>query len=221
MSQYGSSSTSAHTVSATNKLSIPIGINLLNVNTRTLAPSIGAIAYDTTTNLIYCGGTTDVWNSVGGGTAGTTGATGSTGFIPGMVTNLTITNLTSTNASIDNLTIPSFNPAGVVHNDVSGLLSSSLIVDADVASGANITDTKLATITTAGKVANTSTTAISTNTANTIVLRDGSGNFNAGNITASLIGNVTGSASNNVLKSGDSMTGALDMLTQMHRVDNM
>ena len=33
-------------------------------------------------------------------------------------------------------------------------------------------------------------------------------------ITANLIGNVTGSASNNVLKAGDSMTGTLNMLTQ-------
>lgn len=47
--------------------------------------------------------------------------------------------------------------------------------------------------------------ATSSNTPNTIVKRDGSGNFAAGTITA----NLTGSASNNVLKSGDTMTGAL------------
>ena len=44
----------------------------------------------------------------------------------------------------------------------------------------------------------------------TIVKRDGSGNFFATTITA----NLTGSASNNVLKAGDSMTGTLNMLTQ-------
>ncbi len=43
------------------------------------------------------------------------------------------------------------------------------------------------------------------NTANTLVRRDASGNFSAGTITASL----TGSASNNVLKAGDAMTGQL------------
>ena len=43
------------------------------------------------------------------------------------------------------------------------------------------------------------------NTINSIVLRDGSGNFSAGTITASL----TGAASLNVLKAGDTMTGQL------------
>jgi len=37
----------------------------------------------------------------------------------------------------------------------------------------------------------------STNTANTVVKRDGSGNFSAGTITASLTGNVTGNATGN------------------------
>ena len=49
-----------------------------------------------------------------------------------------------------------------------------------------IVDTKLATISTAGKVANSATTATSANTANTIVARDASGNFSAGTITANL-----------------------------------
>src|SRR5208282_5036914 len=46
---------------------------------------------------------------------------------------------------------------------------------------------------------------------NNIVVRDASGNFSAGIITANLIGNVTGSASLNVLKAGDTMTGALTL----------
>lgn len=45
----------------------------------------------------------------------------------------------------------------------------------------------------------------STNVASTAVLRDASGNFTAGTITA----NLTGSASGNVLKTGDTMTGSL------------
>jgi hypothetical protein len=44
------------------------------------------------------------------------------------------------------------------------------------------------------------------NTVSTIVARDGSGNFSAGTITATL----TGAASLNVLKSGDTLTGNLD-----------
>ncbi len=53
--------------------------------------------------------------------------------------------------------------------------------------------------------------ASTTNTANKIVARDASGNFSAGTITANLIGNVTGSSSNNVAKTGDTMTGFLTL----------
>jgi hypothetical protein len=54
------------------------------------------------------------------------------------------------------------------------------------------------------------TDATSANTFGTIVSRDSVGDFIATNITA----NLTGSASNNVLKAGDSMTGDLNMLMQ-------
>jgi hypothetical protein len=66
------------------------------------------------------------------------------------------------------------------------------IVNADINASAAIADTKLATISTAGKVSNSATTATSSNTASAIVARDGSGNFSAGTITANLNGNVTG-----------------------------
>lgn len=105
------------------------------------------------------------------------------------------------------LTVTPLSSAGVVHNDSAGLLSSSLIINADIAAGAAIVDTKLATITTAGKVANSATTATSLNTANAIVARDASGNINASNVIANLVG----SASNNLLKAGDTMTGTLQL----------
>ena len=62
--------------------------------------------------------------------------------------------------------------------------------------------------------------ATTTNTASKIVARDASGNFAAGTITANLSGNVTGnvtgsvtgSAGLNVLKSGDTMTGDLNIV---------
>ena len=54
-----------------------------------------------------------------------------------------------------------------------------------------ISDTYLSTISTAGKVSNSATTATSANTASAIVARDASGNFSAGTITASLSGNAT------------------------------
>ena len=65
------------------------------------------------------------------------------------------------------------------------------IVNADIAAGAAIADTKLAQISTANKVANSATSATSGNTANAIVARDSSGNFSAGTITAALSGNAT------------------------------
>jgi hypothetical protein len=64
--------------------------------------------------------------------------------------------------------------------------------------GTAITDTYLATIATAGKVSNSATTAVSTNTPSAIVARDGSGNFAAGTITATFAGNVTGSVTGNL-----------------------
>jgi hypothetical protein len=83
-------------------------------------------------------------------------------------------------------------PAGTIDNN-------------DINASAAIVDTKLATILTAGKVSNSATTATNANTASAIVARDGSGNFTAGTITAAL----TGAASSNVLKAGDTMTGSL------------
>ena len=72
------------------------------------------------------------------------------------------------------------------------------IVDADINAAANIADTKLATISTAGKVQNSATTATDANTGSTIVERDASGNFSAGTITAALSGNVTGNVTGDV-----------------------
>jgi hypothetical protein len=84
-------------------------------------------------------------------------------------------------------------------------IAAGVIVDSDINASAGIVDTKLATIATALKVSNSATTAASANTASAIVARDASGNFTAGTITAAL----TGAASSNVLKAGDTMTGVL------------
>lgn len=73
-------------------------------------------------------------------------------------------------------------------------IAAGVIVDADINASAAIVDTKLATISTAGKVSNSATTATNANTASAIVARDASGNFTAGTITAALTGNASGSA---------------------------
>lgn len=103
------------------------------------------------------------------------------------------------NATTDTL---DFKASGLVNPTGTGFVHSTagvidaaakLVVNADVDAAAAIVDTKLATISTAGKVSNSATTATSANTASAIVARDSSGNFSAGTITA----NLTGSASGN------------------------
>jgi len=79
---------------------------------------------------------------------------------------------------------------------ISGTTIGSGVIDNDnISSSAAIADSKLATISTTGKVQNGATTATSDNTANAIVARDVSGNFTAGTITADLTGDVTGTVS--------------------------
>lgn len=77
----------------------------------------------------------------------------------------------------------------------SGVTSSSLTsvgtIGTGVWQGTAIVDTYLATISTAGKVSNSATTATNANTPSTIIARDGSGNFSAGTITAALSGNAS------------------------------
>ena len=70
-------------------------------------------------------------------------------------------------------------------------ISSGVIVNADINASAAIADTKLDTISTAGKVSNSATTAASANTPSAIVARDGSGDFSAGTISAALSGNAS------------------------------
>lgn len=125
------------------------------------------------------------------------------------------TNKLSVNGTIDLLPMTT---AGVVHNNTSGTLLSSLIVNADVSSSAAIVDTKLATISTSGKVSNSATTATSANTPNAIVLRDGSGNFAAGTITAALIGNST--TSTTATNFSGSLSGDVTGLQSLTAISN-
>jgi hypothetical protein len=86
-------------------------------------------------------------------------------------------------------TATSFN--GSADITISAAITAGSIVNADINASAAIADTKLATISTAGKVANSATTATNANTASAIVARDASGNFSAGTITAALSGNAS------------------------------
>jgi microcystin-dependent protein len=85
------------------------------------------------------------------------------------------------------ITLPNVSGTVVTTGDsgtvTSAMIADNSIVNADINASAAIVDTKLATISTAGKVSNSATTATSANTANAIVARDASGNFTAGTIT--------------------------------------
>lgn len=106
--------------------------------------------------------------------------------------------------------------AGVSFNGGSNItlsasIDSAVVSNVHIASNAAIADTKLATISTAGKVNNSATTATNANTASAIVARDASGNFSAGTITATLSGNVTGNVTGTV---SDISNHTTDDLTQ-------
>ena len=111
--------------------------------------------------------------------------------------------------TVDSIKLSGLTSPGVLHNNVNGEVSSSLIVNADIAAAAGIVDSKLATIATAGKVSNSATTATSANTASAIVARDSSGNFNAGTITASLIGNASTATSATTAGTAINFSGSL------------
>lgn len=97
-------------------------------------------------------------------------------------------NLTGDVTSVGNATTIA---SGVV---TSAMIADGAIVNGDINASAAIVDTKLATISTAGKVSNSATTATNANTASTIVARDASGNFTAGTVTAALTGNASTAA---------------------------
>jgi hypothetical protein len=95
----------------------------------------------------------------------------------------------------------------------SGITGSSLTQVGTITSGTwqgtQITDTYLATISTAGKVSNSATTATNANTASAIVARDASGNFSAGTITAALTGNASTATTATNIVATEQTTGTI------------
>jgi hypothetical protein len=87
------------------------------------------------------------------------------------------------------ITLPNVTGTVVTTGDsgtvTSAMIANGTIVNADINASAAIVDTKLATISTAGKVSNSATTATNANTVSAIVARDASGDFAAGDITIS------------------------------------
>jgi len=119
------------------------------------------------------------------------------GLTAGNVT--TNANLTGNVTSVGNATTIA---SGVVTSD---MIVDGTIVNGDINASAAIVDTKLATISTSGKVSNSATTATNANTASAIVARDASGNFSAGDVTFGNInvGSATGATTGQIRASGD------------------
>jgi len=181
-----------------------LGNSSLFVGTTSIALNRGSANLGLTgiTSIAMPGATSGTITVTPAATAGTTAITipATTGTLitsgdTGTVTSTMIADGTIVNGDINA-------SAAIAYSKLS--LTGS-IVNADISASAAIADTKLATISTAGKVSNSATTATNLNTASAIVARDASGNFTAGTITAAL----TGAASSNVLKAGDTMTGQL------------
>jgi hypothetical protein len=97
-------------------------------------------------------------------------------------------------------TITTESVTGSLSGDVTGTLSSTVVSTVGGSTAALVHAAETA-----------SNAATSTNTPDTIVRRSSSGGFSAGMIVASLSGSVTGAASLNVLKVGDTMTGDLNL----------
>ncbi len=79
---------------------------------------------------------------------------------------------------------------GILHSGNTGIITSSLITNADITVG-TIANDKLVILSNPGLVLNSATTATNLNTINTIVARDSSGNFLAGNITQTSPSGIT------------------------------
>jgi hypothetical protein len=81
--------------------------------------------------------------------------------------------ITTNKLAANSVTSDKIAPGTVIAADI----AAGSITNTEINSSAAIVDTKLATISTAGKVSNSATTATSANTASAIVARDASGNF--------------------------------------------
>lgn len=189
------------TTTTVNSNTVNIGDNIMVLNSdETGTPSQDAgieiergtatnktLVWDETNDKWTVGGETFVANTFEGALTGD--VTGNvTGNLTGAVTGNadTATALaTSRNFSLTGdvtATAVGFDGSGNVALSTS--IAAGSIVNADINASAAIVDTKLATISTAGKVSNSATTATDANTASAIVARDASGNFTAGVITA-------------------------------------
>lgn len=122
--------------------------------------------------------------------------------LPGSISG-SVTLVPTGTAGTTTITLPATTGTAITTGDT-GTVTNTMLAG-------SIVDTKLSTISTAGKVANSATTATNLNVASAIVARDGSGNFAAGQIasTTGLVG--TSTALSNVYSISTQLTPALQV----------
>ena len=101
--------------------------------------------------------------------------------------------LGGTNSAIRNVIAPAVNKTYIVKNATVG--GYAVVIKTSVSTGITVPNGSTYIVYCDGSefyTATASSVSASTNTPNTVALRDGSGNFAAGTITAALTGNVTG-----------------------------
>jgi len=127
--------------------------------------------------------------------------------------------VTGTNSAVRNIIAPAVNKLYIIVNNTTGgfaiNIKTSASTGVQIPNGATLwvyyssPEFYLATLPSA-----------TTNTANTLVLRNGSGNFAAGTITANLTGNVTGNVTGNTSGSSGSCTGNSATATSATQITN-
>lgn len=110
------------------------------------------------------------------------------------------------------------NVSGSGTNSINTTINNGVVTNSMLAG--SISNDKLDVITATNKVSNSATTATNNNTINTIVSRDGSGNFSAGTITASLNGNALTSTTATIANGVQSFltTGIIKLTTPSNAV---
>jgi hypothetical protein len=181
------------TTTTVNSTTVEIGDNIIRVNASGLNSGGMEVYTGSDTKSLVWNTSSNRWEFSGGNVYTSGNFIGSLSGNASTVTNGVYTSdtgtVTSTMIANDTIVNADINSSAAI--SYSKLNLSTSIVNADIATSAAIVDTKLATISTAGKVSNSATTATNANTASAIVARDSSGNFSAGTITASLSGNAT------------------------------
>lgn len=187
-------------------------LTVTNFNLVQWSPVPGAACYDvlkndTSHSVIVCTSATQYSDTGGASSAYTTPTRNSTAddIVDGQLTagSEVITGGVSVTGNITASTFTSTVATGTAPLTVTSTTPVSNLALA--------ADTQLPTISTAGKVSNSATTATAVDTASTIVLRDASKNFAANQITAdaNFIGPLTGNVTGNVSGSAASFTGPL------------